>query len=97
MTRTVMLNCPRKAEIRAFDSQTDLRIFIAVAVMIIISKCIAALPPYIKMVPLGVYRWTYALGGVGVGNLPSLADTPNVPLCIVSSFIRLRKVLNYTI
>ena len=28
MTRTVMLNCPIKAEIRAFDSQTDVRIFI---------------------------------------------------------------------
>ena len=27
MTRTVLLNCPIKAEIRAVDSQSDLRIF----------------------------------------------------------------------
>ena len=27
MTRTVLLNCPIKAEIRAVDNQSDLRIF----------------------------------------------------------------------
>ena len=28
MTRTVLLNCPIKAEIRAVDSQSDLRILL---------------------------------------------------------------------
>ena len=30
MTRTVLLNCPIKAEIRAVDSQSDLRILLVV-------------------------------------------------------------------
>ena len=35
MTRTVLLNCPIKTEIRAFDSQSDL-IFVIVMIIIII-------------------------------------------------------------
>ena len=32
MTRTVLLNCPIKAEIRAVDSQSDLRILLVVMI-----------------------------------------------------------------
>ena len=34
MTRTVQLNCPIKAEIRAVDSQSDLRIFVIVMIIV---------------------------------------------------------------
>ena len=36
MARTVLLNCPIKAEIRAVESQSDLTIFFIVMIMIII-------------------------------------------------------------
>ena len=36
MTRTVLLNCPIKAEIRTIDSQSDLTIMIIIIIMITI-------------------------------------------------------------
>ena len=36
MTRTVLFNCPIKAEIRAVDSHSDLRIFVIVMIIVII-------------------------------------------------------------
>ena len=82
-------NCPEKWVNNVDLSHMQLKLVLMSWRYVVINNCIVSLPPYIEMVPLGVYRLTHALGkgvwGRGLGNF-HVWLTQYVPLCTVGVY-----------